>query len=70
MPFFSDIPLIGELFKQRRACSEKSELVILLRPTVTDDQAWQQDIADSRQRLDALRDQLNTVEAPLPKAAQ
>ncbi|MFC4976703.1 hypothetical protein ACFPTY_19910 [Halomonas beimenensis] len=31
VPFFSEIPLVGELFKQRRFESRKSELVILLR---------------------------------------
>lgn len=51
VPFFSDIPLLGELFKQKGEESEKTELVILLRPTVTDRGVFQRDIKSSRERF-------------------
>lgn len=40
-PVLGDIPLLGELFKQKRQKHVKTELVILLKPIVVDgDQAW------------------------------
>jgi len=36
IPFFGDLPLIGNLFKHTKQLTTKSELVILLRPTVID----------------------------------
>ncbi len=40
-PILGDIPLLGELFKQKRQKHVKTELVILLKPIVVDsDQAW------------------------------
>lgn len=70
VPFFSDIPVIGELFKQKRFQSTKSELVILLRPVVTDNQVWDQDLSRSRQRFNALRDTLQSYPSPAPMFAQ
>lgn len=54
MPWLSDIPLLGNLFKQQRDAVAKSELVILLRPVITGDSAWQQQIEDSARRVDEL----------------
>lgn len=49
-PLLARIPLLGGLFKQQRKTSRKSELVILLKPTVVDsDQVWQQAVDDSPQ---------------------
>lgn len=40
-PFLGDIPLIGQLFRQQRNSGRKTELVILLRPTVIrNDDTW------------------------------
>lgn len=58
VPFFGDIPLLGELFKQKKESSEKTELVILLRPTLTDVDAIQQDIRASRERFGRFRDSM------------
>ena len=58
VPFFGDIPLLGELFKQKKESSEKTELVILLRPTLTDVQAIQQDIRASRERFGRFRESM------------
>lgn len=51
IPWLSEIPWLGKLFTQQREGSAKSELVILLRPVVTDDSVWQQDIDSSRDRV-------------------
>lgn len=56
VPFLSDLPLLGELFKQKGQESEKTELVILLRPTVTDRRVIHQDIKSSRDRFGEFRD--------------
>ena len=43
VPFLGDIPLIGALFKHNRETTVKSELVILLKPTVIESsQQWAQ----------------------------
>lgn len=69
VPFFSEIPVIGELFKQRRFESSKSELVILLKPMVADAEQWQKDIEGSRERMRELRRIMETSEAPGPEPA-
>tara|TARA_R110002049_G_scaffold70090_2_gene181307 strand:+ start:4175 stop:5890 length:1716 start_codon:yes stop_codon:yes gene_type:complete len=56
VPFLGDLPFIGELFKQKGEASEKTELVILLRPTLTDQQSIQKDIRGSRERFGQFRD--------------
>ncbi|MDX1635743.1 MAG: pilus (MSHA type) biogenesis protein MshL [Marinobacter sp.] len=69
VPFFAEIPVLGELFRQRRFDSEKSELVILLRPVVAGLQNYQQDVADSRARMQTLRELLESPETPKPEPA-
>jgi MSHA biogenesis protein MshL len=55
VPGIGDVPGIGLLFGQRSKTSRKSELVILLKPTVVhSDGNWQQDIAETRDRIKAL----------------
>lgn len=70
VPFFSEIPWLGELFKQRRFESRKSELVILLRPVITGEKVWQQDMNDSRDRVRALRELMESSESVTPQPAQ
>lgn len=67
VPFFSDIPLVGELFKQRNFQSRKSELVILLRPIVADPARMQADVRESRERMGVLRELLNSTESVTPQ---
>lgn len=62
VPFFGDLPLIGEMFKQKSNSANKTELVILLKPTVTTDKTIQDDIRASRNRFDQHRKTLK--EAP------
>jgi len=50
-PFLGDLPLLGSAFRQKRQSSIKSELIILLKPIVADDAAWQDSIEGSKQRL-------------------
>ncbi len=68
VPFLSDIPLVGELFKQRRFEARKSELVILLRPVVAEAGLMQADISASRERMNVLRDLLNSADSVKPQA--
>ncbi len=52
VPLLSDVPVFGELFKTRRNSSSKSELVILIRPTVIkSDETWDELRAETQQRL-------------------
>ncbi|WP_243865063.1 pilus (MSHA type) biogenesis protein MshL [Halospina denitrificans] len=69
VPFFSEIPVLGELFKQRRFESRKSELVILLKPMVAGAEQWREDIEGSRERMRELRRIMESTEAPGPKPA-
>jgi MSHA biogenesis protein MshL len=40
VPWLAKLPLLGALFKQQRKAYTQTELVILMRPQVVDDQAW------------------------------
>jgi MSHA biogenesis protein MshL len=55
-PGLSDIPLIGNLFKQQKRSNKRSELVILLRPIVVQsNETWSSYIKDSAGRIKQLR---------------
>jgi MSHA biogenesis protein MshL len=52
VPGIGDQPGIGALFRQRGTSQVKSELVILIKPTIVhSDRNWQQDIAETRDRI-------------------
>lgn len=52
VPGIGDQPGIGALFRQRGTSQVKSELVILIKPTIVhSDRNWQQDIAETRERI-------------------
>ncbi|VAW90930.1 MSHA biogenesis protein MshL [hydrothermal vent metagenome] len=52
VPFLGDIPIIGSLFKHTRELTVKSELVILLKPTVIEtSQQWAQGIKRSQKNI-------------------
>lgn len=58
VPGLSDVPAVGELFKQKQKATRRSELVILLRPIVVDNgQIWSSYIKDSADRIN----NLNTI---------
>ncbi|PXX89391.1 pilus (MSHA type) biogenesis protein MshL [Marinobacter vulgaris] len=67
VPFLSEIPLLGELFKQRRFQSRKSELVILLRPVVAGSEQMSADVSASRERMQVLRELLESSESVKPQ---
>ncbi|MCP4957272.1 pilus (MSHA type) biogenesis protein MshL [Photobacterium aquimaris] len=48
VPLLGDIPVVGNLFRNINKVKQKTELVILLKPTVISDQTWQQEIERSR----------------------
>ncbi|MGQ0579349.1 MAG: pilus (MSHA type) biogenesis protein MshL [Betaproteobacteria bacterium] len=54
VPGVGSLPVIGNLFGSKARSVVKSELVILLKPTVIEgDASWRQDILDSKERIDA-----------------
>ena len=56
VPGLSDVPGVGGLFNQRRNSARKSELVILLRPTIVDDQQqWTQTLRKTAESFKSLR---------------
>lgn len=69
VPFFSDIPVLGELFTQRDYDSSKSELVILLKPMIANTGRYGKDVEDSRRRIRDLRRIMESTESPRPKPA-
>jgi len=54
VPLAGDIPLLGRLFRSEREITTTSELVILLRPLVVNDQDWPKLVDESNQRIDEL----------------
>ena len=51
IPFFGDIPLMGNLFKNTREKEVKKELIILLKPTVVGENTWREQIEASRAQM-------------------
>ena len=59
IPGLGDTAGIGSLFRQRGVVSTKSELVILIKPTIVQgDRSWQQDLLETRDRIRAIEPQL------------
>jgi MSHA biogenesis protein MshL len=55
VPWASKLPIIGPVFKQQRKLTQKSELVILMRPQVVDDQVWVNELRKSAESFSELR---------------
>jgi MSHA biogenesis protein MshL len=50
------VPGLGNLFRQRGDSTSKSELVILLRPIVADDdEVWEDYMQQSRERIQSMQ---------------
>lgn len=49
VPWLSRIPVVGALFRQKQKSHSKSELVILLQPTITDSNVWRDEIKQLKQ---------------------
>lgn len=55
VPGVGDVPGLGNLFRQRGISNSKSELVILLKPTIIHgDRNWQEDLMQTRDRIRAM----------------
>lgn len=51
VPFLGDIPALGHLFRNTSKITQKTELVILLKPTVVGVNTWQKELERSRELL-------------------
>ncbi|MDK9778913.1 MULTISPECIES: pilus (MSHA type) biogenesis protein MshL [Vibrio] len=51
VPFLGDIPALGHLFRNTSDVTQKTELVILLKPTVVGVNSWQKELERSRDLL-------------------
>ncbi|MDK9737664.1 pilus (MSHA type) biogenesis protein MshL [Vibrio sp. D404a] len=51
VPFFGDIPALGHLFRNTSQLTQKTELVILLKPTIVGVNTWQSELERSRDLL-------------------
>jgi MSHA biogenesis protein MshL len=51
VPFLGDVPALGNLFRNINNVSQKTELVILLKPTVVGVNTWQKELERSRDLL-------------------
>lgn len=51
VPFFGDVPGLGHLFRNTSKQTQKTELVILLKPTVVGVNTWQKELERSRSLL-------------------
>ncbi|MDN2480140.1 pilus (MSHA type) biogenesis protein MshL [Vibrio agarivorans] len=51
VPFLGDVPALGHLFRNTTEYTEKTELVILLKPTIVGVNTWQKELERSRDLL-------------------
>ncbi|EKP4406101.1 pilus (MSHA type) biogenesis protein MshL [Vibrio parahaemolyticus] len=51
VPFLGDVPALGHLFRNTSDVTQKTELVILLKPTVVGVNSWQKELERSRDLL-------------------
>jgi MSHA biogenesis protein MshL len=71
IPGLGDLPLVGRLFKNVSRNVSKSELVILLKPTViTGDESWDRDLLDTQMRLQDFEPPLHPVQLAPAAAPQ
>lgn len=54
IPGVGDVPVLGGLFRNNNQISQKRELVILLKPTIVQGNAWNQDVTEAQRRIQAL----------------
>ena len=55
-PWLGDIPVINTLFKTKSKVGLKTELVILLRPIVVDDNTWDAQLNDAQGKMQSMGD--------------
>ncbi|MFT5521059.1 MAG: MSHA biogenesis protein MshL [Enterobacterales bacterium] len=54
IPLLKDVTGLGNLFKQKNMKNRKTELIILIRPILVDDNTWGDYLKDSRQRVGSM----------------
>ncbi len=59
-PFIGDIPVVNTLFKTRETKNVKTELVILMRPIVVDDETWEEEIDRARRSISGMSEAYRT----------
>lgn len=59
VPLLGDVPLLGQLFTNKVKAVNKTELVILIKPTVVGANTWQQQLKQSQSLLDRWYPQSN-----------
>ncbi len=55
-PGLSDVPVVGSMFRTQNRQTVKTELVILLRPIIVEDDSWENDIEASNFRMHSIGD--------------
>ena len=55
VPWLSKLPIIGALFQQQRKSLQQTELVILMRPQVVNDQVWLDELRKSAESFRSVR---------------
>ena len=55
IPLLKDVMGLGNLFKQSNMKNRKTELIILIRPILVDDNTWGDYLKDSQQRVGGMR---------------
>lgn len=55
-PVLGDVPVFNLFFKTKNKSKSKTELVILLKPTVVDDQVWKDQLKESQEKMKAIGD--------------
>ena len=63
-PFLSNLPVIGSLFKRTDQSFDKTELVILLRPVVVQNNTWSEQINDAAQKFKSMDRAFESVDDP------
>ncbi len=73
VPWFSRIPWVGRLFEHSKIANARTELVILLRPIVVENDVWASQLHETSGRLDSVwnagrrsRDEELTLDGWLP----
>jgi MSHA biogenesis protein MshL len=51
IPWLQDLPLVGRIFTHKSTVKQKSELVILLRPIVVDNNTWSEKTDETFEKI-------------------
>jgi MSHA biogenesis protein MshL len=62
LPGAGNLPVLGTLFGNTNRTMQKRELVILLKPTIVQGNAWHQDVLETQQRIQGMTGARNPLE--------